>query len=121
MSRSVSESRKTATADPTPENIEAFHRAWDAQKEAEFRENPPEGSEGFTRDQWSRMTFGDQAYYARGGRRNPDEWLPPKDQLAIMAKALSLTPSPSIISGYRVWSYDLLDWLDRQGWRLERK
>lgn len=118
---------------PTEEEIRAHNVAWSAKRKEEFYANIPAGFEEakaerakwsdkpFTHNDWLGMSFGDQAYYVRGGRRDPDEWMPDNAPLAKMAEALSLTPSPSIISGYRVWAYDLLDWLDRQGWKLVRK
>lgn len=105
----------------TEPEIRAYHTARDAERDAEFAAKPPAGSDGFTRREWSSLTLGDQAYYARGGRRTPNEWMPEETSLTKMAEALSLTPSPSISSGYRVWAFDLLDWLDRQGWKLVRK
>lgn len=118
---------------PTAEEVRAHQAAWDAEADREFYADIPAGFEAakaehakwhdepYTRRHWTGMSFADQAYYVRGGRRSPDEWMPPKAPLDMMAEALSLTPSPSIISGYRVWAYDLLDWLDRQGWKLVRK
>ena len=117
---------------PTDAEIRAHHAAWDAERDQEFYADIPAGFEEakaeaekwgrpFTRRDWTGMSFADQSYYVRGGRRNPNEWMPNKAPLTKMAEALSLTPSPSIISGYRVWAYDLLDWLDRQGWELVRK
>jgi hypothetical protein len=118
---------------PTDAEVHAHQAAWDAERDQEFYADIPAGfaeakaehekwhDTPFTRRNWTGMSFGDQAYYVRGGRRSPDEWMPDKGPLAKMAEALSLTPSPSIISGYRVWAFDLLDWLDRQGWKLVRK
>lgn len=118
---------------PTKEQIRIQQAEWDAEREKEFNANIPAGFEEakaerarwsdrpFTWRDWVGMSFADQAYYVRGGRRHPDEWMPKDSALAKMAEALSLTPSPSIISGYRVWAFDLLDWLDRQGWQLVRK
>ncbi len=117
---------------PTEAEVRASQAAFDAERASELLANPPEGyataraewekwhDEPWTPNQWNRMSFGDQAYYARGGRRTPNEWMPDKDALDITARALALTPSPSIISGHRVWAYDLLDWLNRQGWKVTR-
>lgn len=118
---------------PTEAEVRAAQAEWDAERDREFYADIPAGFSAaeaehkkwhdtpYTRTDWMRMSFGDQAYYERGGRRSPDDWMPKEAALAKMAKALSMTPSPSIISGYRVWSYDLLDWLDREGWKLVRK
>lgn len=118
---------------PTDAEIRTSQAAWDAERDKEFYADIPLGyaeaeaehkkwhSEPYTRKHWMGMSFADQAYYERGGRRDPNEWMPKEASLAKMAKALSLTPSPSIISGYRVWAFDLLDWLDREGWKLVRK
>lgn len=118
---------------PTNDEIRAHNAAWDAEREKEFYADIPIGFEEakaerakwsakpFTHHDWISMSFADQSYYIRGGRRDPNEWMPNKDSLAKMAEALSLTPSPSIISGYRVWAFDILDWLDRQGWKLVQK
>jgi len=118
---------------PTESEVRAHQAAFDAERDAELLADPPKGyafakaewekwhDAPWKPGRWNQMSFGDQAYYARGGRRDPADWMPSEGPLAIMAEALALTPSPSIISGHRTWAYDLLDWLDRQGWKLERK
>jgi len=118
---------------PTESEVRAYQEKRETEREREFYTNVPEGfemakterakwsKEPFTYRDWQSMTFGDQAYYARGGRRSPEDWMPEEEPLSKLAEALSLTPSPSIISGYRTWAFDLLDWLDRQGWKLVRK
>jgi hypothetical protein len=118
---------------PTDVEIKADHDAFDARLDAELLANPPEGyanaqkawekwhKEPWKPSRWRQLTFGDQADYARGDSRNPKEWMPDQAPLDITAKALRLVRSPSIMSGHRVWAFDLLEYLDRQGWKLVRK
>ena len=104
---------------PTETEIRDREAKRAAQLDADFAANPPAGSEGFSRRQWSSLTFGDQAHYRRG-RSDPTFKSPPLAQRAL-AEAISDTPSPSIMSGYGVWAFDILELLHRRGWTLVRK
>lgn len=104
---------------PTDDEIRAYQAKRNAELDAEFTANPPVGSSGFTRREWSALTFGDQAHYRRG-KPNPDH-RPNPSALRAMADAMADTPSPSIMSGYGVWACDILELLDRRGWKLVRK
>jgi hypothetical protein len=103
---------------PTEDEIRAFQAGRDAKLDAEFAASPPAGSEGFTRRQWSSLTFGDQAHYRRG--KSDPKYQPSPLALRAMTEAISDTPSPSIMSGYGVWAFDILESLHRRGWTLVR-
>ena len=103
---------------PTESEIRKYQVARDAERDAEFASNPPDGSSGFTRQAWSKLTFGEQAHYRRG-QPNPD-YKPDTQALRALAQAIADTPSPSIASGYGVWASDILELLHRRGWKLER-
>jgi hypothetical protein len=51
---------------PTEPEIRAYQAKMDAERDAAFATNPPDGSSGFSRGEWSALTFGEQAYYRRG-------------------------------------------------------
>lgn len=104
---------------PTEAEIRAYQAEKHAEREAEFAANPPAGSSGFTYDKWSRLTFGDQVYYRRG-QSDPD-YKPQTLALRAFANALADSPSPSIVAGYGTWAFDILELLDRRGWKLVQK
>ncbi len=103
---------------PTEVEIVAYQAARDAERDVEFAANPPEGSSGFTRSEWVRLTFGEQAYYRRG-QPKPD-YKPDAGALRAMSAALADTPAPSIASGYGAWAYNILELLHRRGFKLGR-
>ncbi len=103
---------------PTESEVRAYQAKRDAERDADFAANPPDGSSGFTREGWARLTFGEQAHYRRG-QPNPN-YKPDAPALRSMAQALADTPAPSIASGYSAWAFDILELLHRSGWNLRR-
>lgn len=103
---------------PTEAEIRTYQAAKYAEREAEFAANPPAGSSGFTYSEWSSLTFGDQAHYRRG--KSDPKYKPSDLALRAMATAIADTPSPSIVAGYGVWAFDILELLHRRGWKLVR-
>lgn len=104
---------------PTEAEIRAYQAEKHAEREAEFAANPPAGSSGFTYNKWSSLTFGDQAYYRRG--QSDPNYEPDALALRAMAGAIADSPSPSIVSGYGTWAFDILELLDRRGWKLVQR
>lgn len=104
---------------PTEAEIRAYQAEKHAEREADFAANPPPGSSGFTYNKWSSLTFGDQACYRRG--QSDPNYEPHVLALRAMASAISDSPSPSIVSGYGVWAFNILELLDRRGWKLVQK
>lgn len=75
---------------PTEAEIRAYQAEKHAEREAELAANPPAGSAGFTYDKWSRLTFGDQAYYRRG--QSDPSYEPDVLALRAMAGVIADTP-----------------------------
>ena len=104
---------------PTETEIRAYQAKKHAEREAEFAANPPAGSSGFTYNTWSSLSFGDQAYYRRG--ESDPNYKPDTSALRELAGVIADTPSPSIVSGYGTWAFDILELLHRRGWKLVQK